>query len=380
MRLQASILSLASLFICLLLLSLWPRNTVIKNTRVEAQEAFRPVRLAECQKIDFHTHFDPGAERRALILMDQFNISCAVNLTGMPAGDLLQPYLDMESAFSGRLLTFAGIDWRLLKHPHFGEAMADNLREAIKQGARGLKIPKALGLMIPAPEGGLLRIDDPRLDPIFETAGQLGVPIAIHAGDPVAFWEPIEPANPRYDELKLNPNWSYHKRPVPSHGELMQQQVRLFERHPKTTFVAVHVAGYAENIVWVDELLERLPNVFIDVAARVPELGRQPTDTMRAFFIKNENRILFGTDLGLGTNHVMLGAPLPWVIQKEDVIRFFDSTWRYFETSDRNFEHPTPIQGQWTINGLDLPISVQDKLYRKNAIEILSSRTIKNDK
>ena len=372
MRVKASFLSFAALCACIALFIFFPNQSEETPLGSDVNRALRNTLFESCDRIDFHVHFDPGSSELARGLMDRFNLSCAVNLTGMPAGPLLQPFLELEDALQGRLITFAGIDWRLMHQPQFGTLMAKNLRAAIEQGARGLKIPKALGLMIPAPEGGLLPIDDDRLDPVFEMAAQLGVPVAIHAADPVAFWQPVEPSNPRYDELKLNPDWSYFAQPVPSHGELMAQQRRLFKKHPKTTFIAVHVAGFSENLDWVQQTLSGAPNVMIDVAARIPELGRQPSASLREFFLRNDRRILFGTDLGVGPEYVMLGAPLPWPIEKKDVVRFFESTWRFFESSDTNFPHPTPIQGNWTIDGINLPQSSLKQIYRNNALRVLS--------
>lgn len=327
--------------------------------------------LARLRRIDFHTHLHPAALSASLRLLDEGEIDVAVNLAGAPSGEVLEVFLDMERRADGRLVTFAGIDWRLLEEERFGEKMADDLERAVRQGARGLKIPKALGLMVPAPEGGLLAIDDARLDPLFERAGQLGVPIAIHVADPVAFWLPVDERNERNQELSLNPGWSYYGKPVPSHAQLLEQARRRYARHPSTTFVAVHVAGNPEDLGYVSALLRELPNVYVDIAARVPELGRHPPDEVRAFFVEHQDRILFGTDLGVGPDGVMLGAPLAWRERWQDVERFFSSTRRFLETRDRQFEHPTPIQGEWKIDGVGLPERVLRKVYVGNAARLL---------
>lgn len=323
------------------------------------------------RRIDFHTHLDPRTWALAEKLLDEGGIDLAVNLSGAPSGEGLAVLLAFERRAKGRVLTFAGVDWRQLAHEDFGERMADDLERAVKQGARGLKIPKALGLAVPAPEGGLLAIDDARLDPLFTRAGALGVPVAIHVADPVAFWEPVDEENERYQELSLNPGWSYHGRPVPSHAELLAQARRRYARHPSTTFVALHVAGNPEDLGYVSALLRELPNVYVDIAARVPELGRHPPAVARAFFLEHQDRVLFGTDLGVGAGGIMLGAPLAWRERWEDVERFFSSTRRYLETDERRFDHPTPIQGEWKIDGVGLPPEVLRKLYVENAARLL---------
>lgn len=327
--------------------------------------------LDRVRRIDFHTHLHPATWSAAEKLLDEGGVDLAVNLAGVPSGEVLGVFLELERRANGRVVTFAGIDWRLLAQPDFGARMADDLERAIAQGARGLKIPKALGLAVPSPEGGLLAIDDARLDPLFERAGALGVPVAIHVADPVAFWQPVDEDNERYQELSLNPGWSYAGKPVPSHAELLAQARRRYARHPTTTFVAVHVAGNPEDLAYVSALLRELPNVYVDIAARVPELGRHPPAEVRAFFLEHQDRILFGTDLGVGPNGVMLGAPLAWRERWEDVERFFSSTTRFLETDDRQFEHPTPIQGEWKIDGIHLPPSVLRKVYVGNGARLL---------
>lgn len=340
------------------------------SPRATAESDTAP-RASRLRRIDIHTHLDPRVWPVAQKLLDEGEIDLVVNLTGAPSGPALDAYLALERASKGRVLTFAGVDWRQLRQESFGERMADDLERAVKQGARGLKIPKALGLAVPAPEGGLLAIDDPRLDPLFDRAGALGIPVAIHVADPVAFWQPVDEGNERYQELSRNPGWSYHGRPVPSHAELLAQAKRRYARHPKTTFVAVHVAGNPEDLAYVSTLLRELPNLYVDIAARVPELGRHSPEVGRAFFLEHQDRVLFGTDLGVGPEGIMLGAPLAWRETWEDVERFFSSTKRYLETSERQFEHPTPIQGAWKIDGVGLPAEVLRKLYVENAARLL---------
>lgn len=328
------------------------------------------------RRIDFHTHLHPAALPRALAIFDEHQVGMAVNLSPVPAGPVLDLLLRMGPASGGRVVTFAGPNWNLLAADHPGERMADDLEAAVRQGARGLKISKALGLGVPrsldpADGGALLPIDDPLLAPLFERAADLGVPVAIHVGDPVAFWQPLTKENERYDELSLHPEWSYFEKPVPSHRELFEQAKRLYAAHPRTRFVAVHVAGFPEDLGEVARLLDAHPNVSVDIAARVPEIGRHDPEQVRRFFLRYQDRVLFGTDLGVTRTSLMLGAPLAWPEREEDVGRFFSSTWRFLETAERGFEHPTPIQGNWKISGVALPAGVLEKLYFENAARLL---------
>jgi predicted TIM-barrel fold metal-dependent hydrolase len=269
-------------------------------------------------------------------------------------------------------------DFRLVRaRKDYGAAMAASLTEAKRLGAIGLKITKGLGLGFPAANGrGLLAIDDRGLDPLWQRAGELGMPVAIHIGDPKAFWKPSTPDNERWDELRAHPEWSFHGPGIPAWQELYDAFERLVARHKKTTFIGVHFGNDPEDPTNVARMLDRYPNFFIDTAARVPEIGRHPQDKMRRFFTKYQDRVLFGTDTGIGAgdDEMMYGSTGPEPPTRADEVRFFTSTWRYFETPDRQFESPTPIQGRWKIDGVGLPDSVLRKIYFDNAARVLRWR------
>jgi predicted TIM-barrel fold metal-dependent hydrolase len=204
------------------------------------------------------------------------------------------------------------------------------------------------------------------------------MPVAIHIGDPKAFWLPPTPENERWDELGAHPEWSFYGQPVPSWEELYAAFERRVARHPKTMFIAVHFGNDPEDPARVGQMLDKYSNFFIDTAARIPEIGRHDAGKMRRFFEKYQDRILFGTDTGVGPSQddMMYGSngPLPPTLADED--RFFRSTWRYFETADKQFESPTPIQGRWKIDGLGLPEGILRKVYYENAAKLLKWRPV----
>jgi predicted TIM-barrel fold metal-dependent hydrolase len=333
------------------------------------------------RRIDVHMHISPDGIERALHLMDEWGISGGVNLSGMhpgPPRQALETQLAAAAGSAGRIAVFTTPDFRLVRsRPDYGPAMAAQLEEAHRLGAIGLKITKGLGLGYPGPDGRhLLTIDDRGLDPLFEKAGALGMPVAIHIGDPKAFWRPATPENERWDELQAHPEWSFAGPDVPAWQALYDAFERRVARHPRTTFIAVHFGNDPEDPKNVGRMLDKYPNFFIDTAARIPEIGRQPAEQMRAFFIKYQDRILFGTDTGVGADddQMMYGSNGASVPTRADEVRFFTSTWRYFETSDRQFESPTPIQGRWKIDGIGLPEPVLGKIYFDNAVRILRWR------
>ncbi len=336
-----------------------------------------PERGRSHRKVDVHVHFPPEAAPRVVSLMDRYGIDVVVNLSGGTPDRGLAEQLQAAKRHEGRIVVFANADWRHpMLGPGYGARMAEDLSRAHQMGARGLKIPKALGLGFERYDGRLLTVDDPELDPLFEKAGELKMPVSIHTGDPVAFWRAPTPDNERHDELSVHPGWSYYGRPVPSWEELFSAFERRVCRHPKTTFIGVHFGNAPEYPDRLDALMKRCTNLYIDTAARVPEIGRHAPERMRAFFEAHQDRILFGTDLGVGVepSQLMLGSTGESPPTEADVAHFFRSTWRYFETNDRAFAHPTPIQGRWRIDGIGLEQEVLRKIYGGNAERLLGLR------
>jgi predicted TIM-barrel fold metal-dependent hydrolase len=197
-------------------------------------------------------------------------------------------------------------------------------------------------------------VDDPRLDPIWQAAGELGLPVLIHVADPVAFFEPVDETNERWEELQENPDWVFTSPPFPPFLEIVGSLYNLVKRHPGTTFVGAHVGCYAENLAWVGKMLDDCPNYSVDIAARLGELGRQPY-TARRFFLQYQDRILFGSDFG----------PDP------EAYRIY---YRFLETDDEYFNYSVgeiPQQGRWYIYGIFLPDEVLEKVYFRNAQRVL---------
>lgn len=227
-----------------------------------------------------------------------------------------------------------------------------------------MKVLKTLGLYLRDSGSKLIKVDDPRFDPMWEACGALGLPVAIHVSDPAAFFLPIDQFNERFEELNNHPDWSFHGADVPSHMELMDARDRVFARHPKTTFVALHVGHYAENLAHVSRSLSRFPNMFVELGARIGELGRQPR-TARKFFEKYQDRILFGTDA------VPKGNEFPQQLFCDELYRIY---YRFLETDDEYFDYapaPVPPQGRWRIYGQGLPDKILRKVYFENAARIL---------
>lgn len=327
--------------------------------------------------IDVHVHVSAEAIPRLKRLMTRHGVERVVNLSGGHPLSGLDEQLRAAEREPGKIIVFAGLAYEQARYANYGERMASLLRMAHARGARGLKIAKLLGLGLRRSDGQRIPVDDPMLDPVFEAAGELGMPVAIHTGDPEAFWLPVDEHNPRRDELEAHPGWALHGRGLPSFDALLSELEARIARHPSTTFISVHFGNAAERPEHVARMLRKYPNLYIDTAARIPELGRHPPDVIRAFFVEFQDRILYGSDLGVGPEPTPLflgsqGAQAPTAAERE---LFFSASRRYFETSDREFAHPTPIQGNWKISGIALPRHILQKIYRDNAARVLQLET-----
>jgi hypothetical protein len=323
--------------------------------------------------VDSHVHLSPGGEARLFALMKQYGFDHVINLSGGHPLGVLPKQIAAAHASGNRITVFTGFPYEQAEAPGYGPRMARILRMGHDLGAKGLKITKGLGLGLPGPTGKLVPVDDPELDVVFETAGELGMPIAIHTGDPKAFWLPIDAKNERFAELNAHPGWALYGKKVPSFDEIQAQLERRVARHPKTRFIAVHFGNDAEDIERVARLLRKYPNLYIDTAARIPEMGRHKAEDLRAFFFEFQDRILYGSDLGVGPEPepLFLGSSGSEPPTPAEETLFFSATHRFFETNDRGFAHPTPIQGSWKIDGIGLPDDVLEKVYSRNAMRLV---------
>jgi predicted TIM-barrel fold metal-dependent hydrolase len=332
--------------------------------------------------IDVHTHIGGNAYELALELAGQNGVERIVNLSGENQTVGLGPHLAAMQRHPGRIAVFYNLAWKYAGEPDFGPVMAQGLEQAVNAGYAGLKISKVLGLGLEDQDGKMVAVDDPRFDPIWAKAGALGIPVSIHTGDPKAFFEPATPDNERYEELSEAPSWSFADPKYPRREVLLAQRDRVIEKHRGTTFILVHFGGNPEDLDYVDKLLDRHPNVVVDVSARLAEIGRHDPEKVRAFFVKHKDRILFGTDLGIHQrtrdgvveSSFFLGSLSKEPPKKSDVKLFFDRHTRFFESDPAvtgAIDHPVPIQGNWKVPPIHLPLDVLKAVYHDNAYRLI---------
>ncbi len=324
-----------------------------------------PVLTPRFPVVDAHNHlaepFGGGWDKRPasqlLDALDAAQVRVYVDLDGGWGEDVLHRHLDtFKAAAPERFRMFAGVNWAAWPEQghNFGQWAAARLRAQAARGAQGLKVWKGFGLQVRDHLGALVPVDDPRLDPLWATAGELHLPVVIHVADPVAFFDPLDVHNERWEELQAHPDWHFPSPPYPSFLGVVAGLADLVARHPATTFVGAHVGCYSENLAWVGQLLDRCPNFYVDIAARISELGRQPYSARR-FCLTYADRILFGSDMGPG-------------------LEAYRRYYRFLETDDEYFNYSgseIPDQGRWHIQGLYLPDEVLKKIYSGNAGRIL---------
>ena len=289
--------------------------------------------------------------------MDAAHVRAVVDLDGGWGEDVLDAHLKyFKEAAPERFVHFGGVDWSGWpeRGDRFGEWAAGRFRQQVARGAQGLKIWKPFGLHVKDQHGKLVAVDDERLVPLWETVGELNVPVVVHVADPTAFFDPLDATNERWEELHAQPDWHFPSPPFPSFMTIMEGFANLVRRHKNTTFIGAHVGCYAENLGWVGALLDECPNFYVDISARLGELGRQPY-TARRFFIKHQDRILFGTDADASLASYRL-------------------YYRLLETDDEYVNYnlsEVPQQGRWYAYGLYLPDEVLKKVYHANAERII---------
>ena len=309
--------------------------------------------------IDVHNHLGggkarltPEVVRRYLEEMDAAGVRTVVDLDGGWGDRLKETLAALDEAHPGRFLTFALVDFDGIDDPGWSVREARRLDESFRVGAKGLKFHKSLGLSVRYKDGRLMPVDDPKLDPVWGVCAQHRKPVVIHTADPAAFFTPLDRFNERWHELNEHPNWLFFGEKFPRREELLDQLHRVIARHPNTTFINTHFGNNAEDLASVAEKLDKYPNMYVDIDARISELGRQPY-TARRFFLKYQDRILFGTD----------------TTPDRDAYRIY---YRFLETDDEYFDASASHhrQGFWNIYGIFLPDPVLEKVYRGNAERI----------
>ncbi len=312
-----------------------------------------PLTHAKFPFIDVHNHqwIMPIQDLDKLVVeMDSLNMGVMVNLSGF-RGKVLEWSLDNVSKnHPNRFVVFLNINFENLDDKGWPEETLAMMDEAVKQGVKGLKVYKGLGLTDKDNEGNRIAVDDPRLDPIWAKCGELGIPVLIHSGEPNSFWNPKDKHNERWLELKKHPDRYRDPKKIPPFEQIMGEQHHVFKKHPNTKFINAHLGWFGNDLERLGKLFDEMPNVYTELGAVLAELGRQPK-AARAFMIKYQDRVMFGKD----------------TYKKEEYYTYF----RVLETGDEYFDYYRKYHAHWKLYGLELPDSALKKVYYENALKVI---------
>jgi predicted TIM-barrel fold metal-dependent hydrolase len=310
---------------------------------------------AKFPAIDFHGHAQnrlntPETLARMLGELDALNVRMMVAADNVSGANLQRVLATIKgSPQPDRVRVLTGVNFSNVG-PGWAERAVAQLEADIKAGAVGIgEISKSLGLRTRKADGTLLKVDDPDLDPIWEAAARLNVPVFIHTAEPQEFFEPIDFHNERWLELSLFGDRRYPAGEFPRFEELMTQRDNVFRKHPKTRFVAAHLGWHGNDLGRLGRMLDTMPNVYTEMGAVLYDLGRQPR-AGHDFLVKYQDRVLFGKDAY---------EPLEYPYY-----------WRVFETRDEYFDYYRDYHAFWKLYGLDLPDAVLKKIYFQNALKI----------
>ena len=332
-----------------------PKSTLVVEKNLKSRSKF--------PFIDVHSHqWDMSYSnlKKLVSEMDSLNMAYMINLSGSGiatfAGNQTLMDLNLEKSISNvnqnfpeRFGVFLNIDFNMIDHEDFHTKTVEIIKDAVSNGAIGLKVYKGLGLSVKDSKGIRVKVDDPRLSPIWNICGELNIPVLIHSGEPSPFFDPIDKYNERWLHARQKPSSFRPSDKYPSFKTVMDEQYNMFKNHPNTTFINAHMGWMANDLDKLGRHLDSLPNVYTEIGAVIGELGRQPRRA-RKFFIDYQDRVMFGKD----------------TYNKSE----FDVYFRVLETSDEYFDYYRKRHGLWKMYGLNLPDEVLKKLYYKNALKL----------
>jgi predicted TIM-barrel fold metal-dependent hydrolase len=319
-----------------------PKSTLVVPGKI--------IKRAKFPFIDVHGHQYQMATQNltpVIAAMDTLNMGIMVNLSGRSGENLKKAVQNIADHYPNRFVVFANVDFDGAGGEGWIEKTVSQLKQDVKNGARGLKVYKSLGMYNKDAKGERLAVDDERLDPIWKTCGELGIPVLIHSADPKSFWDEFNADNERWLELKTHPRRKRNDTNPAPWEQIIAEQHNMFKKHPETTFINAHMGWYANNLGKLGKLLDEIPNMNVGIGAIIAELGRQPRFA-KTFFVKYQNRILFGKD--------------SWKPEE------FPTYFRVLESADEYFPYHKKYHAFWPMYGLDLPDEVLKKVYYKNAL------------
>jgi uncharacterized protein len=303
--------------------------------------------------IDLHSHqsnMDTQDLSELIAIMDAMNMKVMVNLSGASGDKLAAAKKNVSDHYPNRFLLFANINFQNIGTKDWTERTVEQLRSDVRNGASGLKIFENLGTRVKDNLGNRVPVDDSRLDAIWDVCGELKIPVLIHTAAPKSFWSPLDEHNERWLELTKYPERVRSDSFPAPWQQLINEQHKMFLKHPKTIFIAAHLGWYGNDLQRLGSILDSIPNMYTEFGAVIAELGRQPK-MARKFLEKYQDRVLFGKD--------------SWIPSE------YKTYFRVLETEDEYFPYHKKYHAFWSLYGLGLSDEALRKIYYKNALRLL---------
>jgi predicted TIM-barrel fold metal-dependent hydrolase len=317
--------------------------------------------FAALDPIDTHTHVfkDDPAFPTMLSRLRLHVLDICVFTDKEPAFSHLQDEiasaLGVTRAAHGRVSWCTTFDPFQFRSPQFAAETIQQLNRDFNNGAVAVKIWKNIGMELKTPDGKFVMPDDPVFTPIYRAIAARNKTLIAHLAEPDSCWQPLSPANPDYDYYKAHPEWyMYGKSDHPTKAKILEARDHLLAQNPELRVVGAHLGSMELDLDGLAQRFDRYPNFAVDTAARVVYLALQPRDKVRAFLVKYQDRVLYGTDLGYRPKG------------DSDNLKDWESTylrdWKFFATNET-----VEFDGR-KFQGLQLPDGVLRKLYHDNAV------------
>ena len=340
------------------------RETSARPTSAVASTASAPVDIRALSKIDVHAHYRSDHPDLAPTLAAWNARAVLVNVTGSERriDEKWRDFVALRDAHPDRFYLVATFDPFRFDEPDFVAKTIDQLRAQIAAGAKGVKVWKDIGMELKDAQGRHVQIDHPRFQPIWDFLAAQGIPVLAHIAEPLAAWQPLRQDDPHFWYYSNNPRYhAYQHADIPRHETIIAARDRWLARNPRLTVVAMHLASLEHDVGEVAKRLDAYPNLSVETAARINDLAMQPSDRVREFMIRYQDRVMWGTDFGEGS------------VSREGLERSFGQHWRYYAGAD-TVTLGNPRSWHRTVQGLALPREVLEKFAHGNVERVLKLR------
>ena len=331
----------------------------------DSNSYYSPKDFSSVKKIDVHAHVNtakPDIMEQAI--SDNFIlVSLNVEVPGELPIDSQQYYvLQQRHNYPKNIYCVTTFETETINQPGWSDRQLAYLKKSVDSGAVGVKVWKNIGMTIKDKDSNFIMIDNPIFDPIFNYLEQNNIPVIGHIGEPKNCWLPLDQMTTNNDRsyFAAHPEYHMYLHPeYPTYDAIIKSRDHLLEKHPKLKFIGAHLGSMEWDTDEIAKRLDKFPNMSVEPAERLGQLQYQSLrnwQKVHDFFIKYQDRIMYGTDLGVENSQS------PQEVKKH-ANELWTRDWRYFTTGD-TLESPFVNE---KFRGLNLPRTVIDKFYYKNA-------------